>query len=87
IKNFEGRSLGNPKPRQWSVKTNGGAFDQFTGATITPRAVVKAVERSLVYFRQNQQVIRAKMNKPPSGHGPVVIPGDRTNTSLNVEQS
>lgn len=56
---FEGRSLDNPEPRNWNVKKNGGVFDQFTGATITPRAVVKAVQHTLVYFRQNRQEILA----------------------------
>lgn len=87
IKDFEGRSLGNPPPRAWNVKKNGGVFDQFTGATITPRAVVKAVQKSLIYFRQNQQVIRAQLNKTPSGQGPDVTPGDLTDESLNTEQS
>ncbi|WP_100640436.1 electron transport complex subunit RsxG [Marinobacter salexigens] len=86
VKDFEGRSIGNPAPKQWNVKKNGGVFDQFTGATITPRAVVKAVQKSLIYFRQNQQTIRAQLNSTPSGQGPVVTPGDLTDESLNVEQ-
>ncbi|WP_417501966.1 electron transport complex subunit RsxG [Marinobacter sp.] len=86
VKGFEGRSLGNPAPREWNVKKNGGVFDQFTGATITPRAVVKAVQKSLMYFRQNQQVIRAQLNRAPSGQGPVVTPGDLTDESRKVEQ-
>ena len=87
VKDFEGRSLGNPPPREWNVKKNGGVFDQFTGATITPRAVVKAVQKSLIYFRQNQQVIRAQLNKTPTGQGPEVTPGDLTDETLNAEQS
>lgn len=63
IKDFEGHSLGNPAPREWNVKKNGGVFDQFTGATITPRAVVKAVKRSLAYFKKNKQIIRAGLNE------------------------
>ncbi|WP_144780394.1 MULTISPECIES: electron transport complex subunit RsxG [Marinobacter] len=87
VKGFEGRSLGSPPPREWNVKKNGGVFDQFTGATITPRAVVKAVQKSLIYFRQNQREIRAQLNKTPSGQGPEVTPGDLTDESLNAEQS
>ncbi|MBK1874339.1 electron transport complex subunit RsxG [Marinobacter sp. 1-3A] len=86
VKDFEGRSIGNPAPKQWNVKKNGGVFDQFTGATITPRSVVKAVQKSLIYFRQNQQPIQAQLNSAPSGQGPVVTPGDLTDESLNVEQ-
>jgi electron transport complex protein RnfG len=50
IMSFNGRSLRNPKDKGWKVKRDGGAFDQFTGATITPRAVVKAVHRALKFY-------------------------------------
>ncbi|MGD8671823.1 MAG: electron transport complex subunit RsxG [Thiogranum sp.] len=53
IRGFTGKSLNNPKQGQWKVKRDGGAFDQFTGATITPRAVVKAVKNTLLYYRAN----------------------------------
>ncbi|MDT0582963.1 electron transport complex subunit RsxG [Brumicola blandensis] len=42
---------------RWQVKKDGGQFDQFTGATITPRAVVEAVKNALLYFNQNQALI------------------------------
>lgn len=54
ILDFTGKSLHNPEQPQWTVKRDGGAFDQFTGATITPRAVVKAVKNTLLYFQQHQ---------------------------------
>ncbi|WP_339722987.1 electron transport complex subunit RsxG [uncultured Paraglaciecola sp.] len=38
----------------WAVKKDGGKFDQFTGATITPRAVVRAVKLSAEYYLANQ---------------------------------
>lgn len=63
IYSFKGRSLGNPEPRNWNVKKNGGVFDQFTGATITPRAVVKAVQKSLIYFRQNRRQILNRLEE------------------------
>ncbi len=47
---FNGRSLSNPQPDGWAVKKDGGVFDQFTGATITPRAVVRAVKGGLEFF-------------------------------------
>lgn len=50
IQGFVGRSLGDPPARRWTVRRDGGAFDQFTGATITPRAVVGAIRRTLLYF-------------------------------------
>ena len=51
---FNGRSLENPEAAGWAVKKDGGTFDSFTGATITPRAVVAAVHRALLYFRAHR---------------------------------
>ncbi len=56
---FEGRGLGAPPPEQWTVKKDGGVFDQFTGATITPRAVVMAVRRGLEFFDANRERLLA----------------------------
>lgn len=49
ILGFAGKSLANPTPDHWKVKKDGGVFDQFTGATITPRAVVKQTRRVLEF--------------------------------------
>ena len=57
ILQFRGLSLDNPPEAQWKVKRDGGHFDQFTGATITPRAVVKAVRNALRYFRDHRDEI------------------------------
>ncbi len=54
---FDGKSLHNPEPAGWAVKKDGGAFDQLTGATITPRAVVKAARNALLYYRQHQDTL------------------------------
>lgn len=54
ILGFGGRSLANPPPQRWKVKRDGGDFDQFTGATVTPRAVVGAVRKTLEYFGRNR---------------------------------
>jgi len=51
---FDHHSLGNPAEKLWTVKRNKGYFDQFTGATISPRAVVKAVKRALEYERTHR---------------------------------
>lgn len=59
ITHFTGRSLIDPAPPGWKVKRDGGVFDQFTGATITPRAVVKAVYQTLLYFRDHRQALFA----------------------------
>jgi electron transport complex protein RnfG len=57
IKSFDGKSLDNPGESGWRVKRDGGEFDQFTGATITPRAVVEAVHNTLLYYKQNADMI------------------------------
>jgi len=55
IKSFDGTSLTAPRAEKWAVKRDGGDFDQFTGATITPRAVVKAVKNTLQYHQLNKE--------------------------------
>ena len=55
ITTFDGRSLSNTKPSEWAVQKDGGVFDQFTGATITPRAVVRGVHSALQVQQQWQQ--------------------------------
>jgi electron transport complex protein RnfG len=54
ITSFNQHSLKNTTPAQWHVKKDGGEFDQFTGATITPRAVVKSVYEGLQTFERNR---------------------------------
>ncbi len=50
IRSFTGLSLNQPEKSKWKVKRDGGFFDQFTGATITPRAIVTAAYQILDYF-------------------------------------
>lgn len=54
IRSFEGKSLSDPNEDGWAVKKDRGDFDQFAGATITPRAVVKAVHGALRYFDKHR---------------------------------
>ncbi|NOU15511.1 MAG: electron transport complex subunit RsxG [Methylococcaceae bacterium] len=54
ILKFVGRSLDNLTPAQWAVKKDGGEFDQFAGATITPRKSVQAINRGLQLFKAHQ---------------------------------
>ena len=54
---FRGRSLMDPPTQRWTVRRDGGDFDAFTGATITPRAIVKAVRNALEYYQRNSQRI------------------------------
>jgi len=57
IYGFNGRTLDDPPAGKWSVQKDGGTFDQFTGATITPRAVVKAVHATLLYYRAHRDAL------------------------------
>ena len=54
IRGFDGRSLGDPPPPRWQVRKDGGDFDSFTGATVTPRAIVRAVHNALEYFARHR---------------------------------
>ena len=62
IRDFDGKSLGNPEASRFAVKKDGGDFDQFAGATITPRAVVKAVKQGLEFFATHRDAILATEN-------------------------
>ncbi len=75
IYSFTGKSLDNPGKKGWAVKRDGGQFDQFTGATISPRAVVKAVHNTLLYFKQHrEELFGAKPTSDKTG-------GEHTNAS------
>ena len=54
IYEFENKSLGDPPADKWAVKKDGGVFDQFAGATITPRGVVKAVKGGMDFFNSQR---------------------------------
>ena len=64
---FEGRSLDNSTLAGWAVKKDKGVFDQFTGATITPRAVVGATLRVLQFADANREVLFTGQDKKPAG--------------------
>ena len=57
ITDFKGHSLANTPIPEWAVKKEGGAFDQFTGATITPRAVINATRRALEFVAQERALL------------------------------
>ncbi|QDP00927.1 electron transport complex subunit RsxG [Thalassotalea sp. PS06] len=57
IYRFENKKMTSDKDSRWAVKKDGGMFDQFTGATITPRAVVNAVKNTMLFFEKNQTEI------------------------------
>jgi Na+-translocating ferredoxin:NAD+ oxidoreductase subunit G len=65
LDSFIGRSLANPDSRGWNVRKDGGEFAQFTSATITPRAIVHAVARTLDYYQKHHdELYRQSMDKP-----------------------
>jgi len=57
ILSFNGKSLRNPEPEQWAVRKDGGVFDQFTGATITPRRTIGAIHAGLEFFNDNKSLL------------------------------
>lgn len=73
INGFAGKALGNPPSERWGVKKDGGDFDQFSGATITPRAVVKAIKDGLDLFaRERERML--------GGLPPIAVAGSTTST-------
>jgi electron transport complex protein RnfG len=77
IFNFDGKFMGDPAAEKWAVKKDGGVFDQFAGATITPRGVVKAVKGGLEFFdKQRAQLFdegtsfRETFGRAPEGGKP-----------------
>ncbi len=74
IKNFDGLSLAKRSDENWKVKKDGGQFDYMTGATITPRAVIKAIHKALKYFDEQRETILAV----PSATAPATLPASKT---------
>ncbi|MEZ8800789.1 electron transport complex subunit RsxG [Vibrio splendidus] len=60
ILSFAGKQVTESNIDRWKVRKDGGDFDQFTGATITPRAVVKSVKQAVQYVNQNNQALLAQ---------------------------
>ena len=64
IEQFVGKSLTNPEAKHWRVAKDGGQFDARAGATITPRAVVKAVRAALDYFARHRAALLTDKTAP-----------------------
>ncbi len=80
VLSFNGKSLGAPPLERWKVKKDKGDFDQFTGATITPRAVVAQVASTLHYFGEDKnRILKASRIKKPSN--------TETNSAEQVEKN
>lgn len=54
---FDGHALGDPPEKQWAIRRDGGQFDQLSGASVTPRAVIKAIRQTLLYFEANRDTL------------------------------
>jgi electron transport complex protein RnfG len=57
ITHFNGHSLAQLEPQDWDVKQRAGQFDAFTGATITPRAIISAIHQALIWFEANREQV------------------------------
>ncbi|MDB2360686.1 electron transport complex subunit RsxG [Porticoccaceae bacterium] len=62
ILSFNGKSLNNPEISKWNVKKDRGDFDQFTGATITPKAVIHQIAKTLEYFEKDRERLLSSIN-------------------------
>jgi electron transport complex protein RnfG len=60
LQQFRRASINFPDRSQWSIKRDGGVFDQLTGASITPRAVIRAIRETLLYFEANSEQVFAQ---------------------------
>ncbi|MGF1908085.1 electron transport complex subunit RsxG [Vibrio kasasachensis] len=69
ILEFAGKQATPKNESSWHVRKDGGQFDQFTGATITPRAVVKSVKRTVDYINQNREQLLAQPRDCGGNHG------------------
>ena len=59
---FDGRSMGDPEVTGWAIRNDGGDFDQLTGASVTPRAVIQAIRDTLLYFDAHRDEIFAAIS-------------------------
>ena len=69
ILQFSGASLSSPEPSRWAIRRDGGDFDQLTGASITPRAVVKAIRDTLLYFDAHRDAVFATTDSEQADTG------------------
>ena len=79
VLDFDGKSLTQPQPSRWRVKKDGGEFDQFTGATITPRAVINQVRRALEFVEvHREQLFPPASDVTEDSDSMVAIPAQET---------
>jgi electron transport complex protein RnfG len=66
VRQFDGHSLVDPDPGGWAIKGDGGQFDQLTGASVTPRAIIKAIKSTLLYYDTHRAEIFAEVTAESS---------------------
>ena len=76
IHQFVGKGVDTPPAEDWKVRKDGGQFDYLAGATITPRAVVKAVHKALRYFEQHKDTLLRPAGAAPSSPTPLPLAGE-----------
>ncbi|WP_143871879.1 electron transport complex subunit RsxG [Catenovulum sediminis] len=62
IEHFAGLYVTAENSKKWAVRKDGGTFDGFTGATITPRAVIKAIKETTLWAAEQESLFSAKSN-------------------------
>lgn len=75
---FNGKSLLGQTEREWKVRKDGGQFEYRAGATITPRAVVKAVRKALQYYEKHQEEIFSQQPTSVLNNNPLQVNGEKT---------
>ncbi|MGP4123005.1 MAG: electron transport complex subunit RsxG [Sodalis sp. (in: enterobacteria)] len=68
ITHFTGKSLRSDNEKSWAIKKDSGMFDQFTGATITPRAVVNGVKRTAIFLKTNLNTLEQMPHCEETAH-------------------
>jgi electron transport complex protein RnfG len=63
IRQFDGKSIDEPEASAWAVAKDEGQFDSITGATVTPRAVIRAVRNTLLYFDAHRDELLAQAQR------------------------
>ena len=86
ITSFNGKVLTTENENRWAVVKDGGMFDQFTGATITPRAVVQSINNTLTYFQQNKQSLMTQPNTCIINTSSSNLPKDNEISEITNEQ-
>ncbi len=86
ITGFNGASLENRKSGEWKVRKDGGTFDYRAGATITPRAIVKAVHKALQYYALHRDELFAVASASSEEPAPSEVEGGEPEVAREEEK-